>query len=1130
MWGEPSGSVGAGAVGRFQLPVGTVTFLLSDIEGSTRLWESDPDAMRIAVPKHYKILSEVAARHGGVRPVEQGEGDSIVAAFSCASDALAAALEAQRALHVQQWPEGIEFGVRIALHTAEAQLRDEGNFFGIALSRCARIRAIAHAGQILLSRATHDLVVDQLEDGMELVDCGLQRLRDLGRPEQVFALSHPDLPAEVRALRSLEAFPNNLPDQLTSFVGRDRELKEIREALAETRLLTLTGAGGAGKTRLALQSAADVLDRFPDGAWWVELAAVAMGELVAEELVAALGVRPRGGMTATEASCRHLCERRALVVLDNCEHVLAGCLELVERLLYECPQLRVLATSRTPLGVGGETDWRVPSLSLPPPEPAGELLELLGQSDAARLFIERARKARPTFAVNNDCAAAVAQICHALDGLPLAIELAAARVRMLSVDQIVKGLSDRFHLLTRGARTALPRHQTLRASVDWSHELLTEEERTLLRRLAVFQGGFTLDAVEDVCAGEELERSALLDLLSSLVDKSLVLAEEHGRTVRYRLLETIREYAAERLVDAGEEEALRDRHRDAYLDVAEDAAPHLAGRSEWLEMLDAEAANLDAALERALQTDAERALRMCAALFHWWRLRGLYAAAERGCRRAVDAAGGTVSVLRARVLCAHAYLLVVGGKHEAAIEHAQQALELAEEVVDQSAQARALSTLGMIQMHTDPVGNRPGLERACELARACGDDWCFVDARLNLSWSHQQVCDEHEAGERSRDGVLELAQRNGYRDYVSWYWLMECWRPLMRGEGERFRELVELALAAAREVGEPTSEATGEMWSAWLALEQGRIEDALTRVEASRERLLAAGAGLLLPYLEVTVAKVRAVLGDLDGARTILEPVVASGVDSGWGLGFASSTLADVLRVAGEAAGAEISARDALAIGERINSRQIIVWSKEVLALLAAERGDWGKAETLLHETLALRVEHELFLGLPRTLEALSGVAAGLDSHEEATRILGAAQRARDEMGLGRWALDQPRLEELESALRANLGDEGFATAQKAGASLTREDAIAWIRRARGERKRPARGWESLTPTELQVIELVSEGLTNPQIGERMFISRGTVKVHLSHIFAKLGTSTRAELAAEAIRRSQSPDVSPRVN
>jgi predicted ATPase/DNA-binding CsgD family transcriptional regulator len=935
------------------------------------------------------------------------------------------------------------------------------------------------------------------------------------------ALVHPELPADFSPLRSLDAFPSNLPGQLTSFVGREHELAEVRKALEETRLLTLTGAGGAGKTRLALQTAAEALERFRGGAWWVELAPLTEPEHVAEALATAMGVRPLPGMTALEASCMHLVEREALVVLDNCEHLLTSSAEAAQALLHSCPQVTVLATSRTPLGVAGETDWRVPSLSLPAPEPERNPIEALGQSDAVRLFIDRARKARPNFALSNENTPTVVQICRELDGLPLAIELAAARLRMLSVEQIAAGVSDRFHLLTGGVRTALPRHQTLRASVDWSHELLSDEEAILFRRLSVFAGGFTLDACEQVCGDEVLERVAILDLLTSLVDKSLVVAEELGSAVRYRLLETVRQYASERLAEAGEQGAVRDRHRDAYLVLAEQTAPELRGTSQlqWLDLLDPEAGNLAGALEWAVETDSELALRFCAALNDWWRLRGQLAAAERGFSRALDAADPAASGLRARVLSDHAYLLAFVGKYEQVISTAQEAMTMAEEVGDQSSLARALNTLSFLQQVVDPVGSRAAFERSVELARASGDDWCLMDALLNLSWSHGVICDEHDDAEQWRREVLPLAERLGYREAVAWYWLHASWRPLMRVEAERFWELAERGLAASRDVGEPLTGATAHIFMGMLEVAQGHSEAAVARLEASREHLITTGTALSLPYTEEPLAAARAALGDFDAARAGLEPLVASGVDGGWGLAWVTIRLADILRVTGDADGAAAHARQALEISERMSVPREAALCKEILGRLAAERGEWGEAEVLLHKALGLCIDRELLLYLPQTLDALAEVAAGLESHEEAARILGAAERARSDLGLARWAPDEPRFAELERTLRKTLGEEAFEAARDDGMALTLDEALTWIRRARGERKRPSRGWESLTPTELQVVKLVAEGLTNPQIGERMFVSRGTVKAHLSHVFAKLAISSRAELAAEATRR-----------
>jgi predicted ATPase len=432
----------------------------------------------------------------------------------------------------------------------------------------------------------------------------------------------------------------NLPRPLSSFVGRERELGELREALAATRLLTLTGPGGCGKTRLGLQFAVEAADGFPGGVWWVDLAPLAEERLVAATIAEALGVRPLPGITPLQAAAAYLASRRALVILDNCEHLLGACAEAAEALLQAAPDVVVLATSRAPLGARGETCWRVPSLSLPT-DGTEESGMALAESDAAWLFVERARNARHGFELNGENARFVAAICTELDGLPLAVELAAARLRMLSVEQIATALSDRFQLLTGGPRTALERQQTLRASVDWSHELLSAEEQRLLRRLAVFAGGFTIEEVEQVCAGEGVRRQRVLDLLGSLVDQSLVIADERDPGVRYRLLETVRQYGLEKLGAAGEEEVVRTRHRDLFLALAEEAGPHLetARQREYLELLDPEAANLPAAIDYALRSEPPLALRFCAALYRWWCARGRYAEAELAHSRCLDASG-----------------------------------------------------------------------------------------------------------------------------------------------------------------------------------------------------------------------------------------------------------------------------------------------------------------------------------------------------------------------------------------------------------------------------------------------------------------------------------------------------------
>ncbi|HEY7461690.1 MAG TPA: adenylate/guanylate cyclase domain-containing protein, partial [Gemmatimonadota bacterium] len=503
---------------------GTVTFLFTDLEGSTQLWERHPKLMPAAVSRHDELLREAVLRHGG--HVFKTGGDGFCVAFDRAADALAAALDAQHALASESWGEVGALRARMAVHTGAAEVRD-GDYFGAALNRSARLLAIGHGGQVLVSQTTFDLVRDALPADAELRDLGAHRLKDLQRPEQVYQLMHPTLGADFPALRSLEAVPHNLPLQLTSFVGRERELDLLRGQLSGARLLTLTGPAGSGKTRLALQLAAEVLEHYPDGIWFLDLAALTDPALVAQTAASALGLKEQTARSPLDVLADHLKSRRLLLVLDNCEHLIGACAALAERLLRAGPDVRILATSRESLSVAGEVAWPLPPLATPDPRrlPEYQPADALTQYEAVRLFIDRALLVQPTFAVTNANAPAVAQVCQQLEGIPLAIELAAARVKVMTVEQIAARLSDRFRLLTGGGRMATARHQTLRAAIDWSYDLLSEPERLLLRRLSVFAGGWTLEAAEAVCAGEGIEGWEVLDLQTHLVDKSLVLVE-----------------------------------------------------------------------------------------------------------------------------------------------------------------------------------------------------------------------------------------------------------------------------------------------------------------------------------------------------------------------------------------------------------------------------------------------------------------------------------------------------------------------------------------------------------------------------------------------------------------------------
>jgi predicted ATPase/DNA-binding CsgD family transcriptional regulator len=918
------------------------------------------------------------------------------------------------------------------------------------------------------------------------------------------------------------ARPGSLPVALSSFVGRERELGELRQALADTRLLTLTGAGGCGKTRLGLRVASELVDRFPGGVWWVELAPLADERLVGAALAEALGVRPLPGVTELEAACAHLAPRRALVVLDNCEHLLAACAEAAEALLRAGAEVAVLATGRAPLGVGGETDWRVPSLSLPGPGADGSTWGL-ARSDAVSLFVERARKVRPDFTLSDQNAASLARICGELDGLPLAIELAAARMRMLSVDQIAAAVADRFRLLMGGPRTAIERHKTLRASVDWSHDLLSADERLLLRRLAVFSGGFTLEAVERVCAGDGIGSERVLDLLGSLVDQSLALADEREPGVRYRLLETVRQYGLEKLAAAGEEDELRGRHRDLFLELSERAGPQLetCSQPEWLEVLDPEAANLAAAIDWALVSEPPLALRFCAAVYRWWCARGRFAEAELAHSRSLDACRDREPALRASVLHGRAYIAIWVGDYEAAQAHATEALALADEVSDSQSAARARSHLGTAVIYTNPRAGRTELARAAELAQAAGDDWALVTAKQITALSYLFQTD-HMRAARANEEVAALAERLGDPFQVARSWFCTGWPALFDGRFAEALDTIERMRAAVGAMGDPVMEAMADHHAAFVDVWQGEPERALERLHRQLERTLKLGAGVAVPPLLFDMAYADLAAGRAEQARDQLEgllPLVEGRFT--FMTSYAGGLLAEAQRLLADDA-AEATAGRAKASGEQLDNRLLATLPRLTLGRLAAARGDWTVAQqhALAYLDACGQGGHATYV--PACLDALAEVAAGLHAHQDAVRLFAAAERARAEIGAVRVPPEEEHWAAIDGGLREALGTAAYEAARAQGAGLTIEDSLEWARRARGPRRRPPAGWGSLTPTEARVTELVANGLTNPQIGERMFISKATVKTHLAHIFKKLDVHSRAELTAHVARRETS--------
>jgi predicted ATPase/class 3 adenylate cyclase/DNA-binding CsgD family transcriptional regulator len=1077
------------------LPTGTVTLLLADVEGSTRLWESQPQEMAEAVAQLDRTVLEVIVAHDGVRPVEQGEGDSFVVAFARASHAVACALELQLAPLAP-------IRLRIGVHTGEVQLRDEGNYVGPTVNRTARLRDLAHGGQTVLSGTTGDLVADRLPPNTWLIDLGSHRLRDLPRPERVMQLCHPDLHIDFPPLRTTNTVvTQNLPVQLTSFVGRETEMIEVRRILADNRLVTLTGAGGAGKTRLAVQIAAQIAGEFGDGVWCADLAPITDPEVVPVAVARALGLPDQPGRSTMDTLARFIDDRQMLVVLDNCEHLLDACAALVVELLGACPGLTLLATSREPIGVAGEATWQVPSLSL--------------ADEAIQLFVDRARRVRPDFSVTDGNAATVTEICRRLDGMPLAIELAAARVRALSVTEILDSLHDRFRLLTGGGRTAVRRQQTLRASVDWSHALLTEPEHVLFRRLAVFMGGFDLEAAQAVTASGDVERYQVLDQLTLLVDKSLVVAEDrHGRT-RYRLLETVRQYALEKLGESGEADDVRTRHRDHYTSLgALLGTPGQAGREARIDQAETEIDNLRAAFAWSHENcDIEPALQLVSSLQPLWLGRGRIqeglawfdAVLSDDTAHGIEVAAG----VRARALADKAALATQVVAVD--LDQAEEALAIAREVGDPALVARALTACGGIAVYNTEVAARY-LAEASELARGLGDQGMLSEILGFQAYAAFIAGDPiaaRAAGEEGRD----LADAIGDRPAAfrcRWSLGLAQWI-----QGELAGAIAQLREAAAD--AETNHDVVGRAAMLFCQGQGLAYQGDTTAARAAADAAIEAAAdigGFLEGFTYAALALATLAAGDVAAAADASE---AASQRMSAELGVVNiNPIAQVALARGDLIAARRWADDAVSM---MRGWHLAV-ALTTRARVAIAQGQPEQADRDAHDALSCAVGVGAYLGLSDTLECLADLASGAGSHREASRLFGAADALRQRMGAVRFKIYDAEHDAAVATLRNALGEDDFESAWAEGAELSTDEAIAYAQRGRGERKRPTSGWASLTPTELDVVRLVTEGLANKDIATRLFVSPRTVQAHLTHVYTKLGLASRVQLVQEAARHT----------
>ena len=909
----------------------TLTFLFTDVEGSTALLgRLGDDDYVLVLARHHALVRSALAAHGG-REIDT-QGDAFFAVFSSPRGCVSAVLQMQQAIQDHAWPGGEQVRVRMGIHCGEAA-RTAAGLVGLEVHRAARVAAVAHGGQVLVSEAAAVLVRDGLPPGAALADLGSHRLKDLGRPEHIFQLQAAGLETEFPPLRSLgnPALPNNLPAQLSAFIGRDREIAEVRALVESCRLVTLAGAGGCGKTRLGLQVAAELLDGSGDGVWLAELAAVTDEDAVPAAISQALRLAAQPGRPALEALLEAMAPQDVLIVLDNCEHLIGGCAKVAEAIVRRCPRVHLLATSREPLGIGGETIYRVPSLSLPgpgdgdagPPE----------SSDAVALFADRARASGVALAVDEQAGPVVVSVCRRLDGMPLAIELAAARLRSMSLAELAGRLDQRFRLLTGGSRTALERQQTLRATVGWSYSLLTGAEQLLLGLLSVFAEGFGLDAAEAVCGSGDLDVLEVAGLLGSLVDKSLVVAEPAGTGLRYRLLETIRLFAAERLVEASEAEAaaVAAAHCAHFLSVAEAAAPYLNGPEQggWLARLDADQANLRRAAGYAAGRPDGTALvlRLGVALDRYWgarsRLQEAFGLLVPVLRRS-DADADPALFAAALAIAARAACLLDGAT---ARQLAEQAVQVARQLADERLLSSALAVL-------------------------CGAHFFAGELEAGLPFGQESV----ERARRLGDDVLLARSLVGYLMIIGTI------------DPARSLPLYAEAIACTERSGDHLTNSTLHDNACVTALEAGDIPAARAHLEAAAQA--AQQIGRESAILRADLGHVLRAEGDPGRARSTFEAALRIGRRNGdnWPMALAILGLAFLARDAGDWDRAAALHGAAQAFLDRTGNPWHAFDARDRRASLDQARAHLGdeQLERTYAQGMALTPEQALDLALPK--------------------------------------------------------------------------------------------------------------------------------------------------------------------
>ena len=982
-------------------PTGQVTFLFTDIEGSTKLAQQFPNTLPSALEKHHKILREAIESNNGF--VFEIIGDAFCAAFENSNDAVKASHDAQMKLNSEKWEEA-EIKVRMGIHSGNVEWNGKRYIGYITLARTQRVMSAAYGGQVLISEDAYIQLTEKEKIEISYRDLGDRRLKDLIQPVKIYQLISKGLPSDFPPLKTLDARPNNLPVQLTSFIGREDEIKKVKELLNNTHLLTLTGPGGVGKTRLSLQVGADVIDDFANGVWFVELAPIIDPVLLPQEILRELGIKEEPKKTLEETLTGYLKDKEILIILDTCEHIIEACAMLTEKLLTKCPKLKIIATSREALKCTGEQIHSI--LSLKTPNLKEEIsTEQLTQYESVRLFIERALTVNQKFRVTNENAPSLAGICSQLDGIPLAIELAAARVKVLTVEKIYERLNSRFSLLTGGRRTALPRQQTLKALIDWSYDLLSEQEKILWSRLSVFNDGWTLESAEEICSDDKVNKEEILDLLSLLVEKSIIIFDSEKE--RYRILESIRQYGEEKLKEVNEINKILSKHLYYFMELSESAEPKLKGKEaqEWLEKLETEHGNLQTAIEWSLKNgDIEEGSRLAGAMRNFWEIRGLYFTGRRLLKSILSKMQGISNSSRAKALNSVGVLANRQGDYEQALKFYEESLRFSRKLGDKRSIASSLLGLGNVSHgQGDYEQALKFYEESLALQREIGDKYGIASSLNNLgNVSHSQG--DYEQALKFYEESLIFSRKLGDKRGIAGSLNNLGSVSHNQGDYEQALKFYEESLALQREIGDKVGIAGSLNCLGNVSYNQGDYEQALKFFE---ENLF-----------------LRREMGDKRGIAESL------------------NNLGAIAYNQGDYEQTRKYIEESLALHREIRDKISIALSLNNLGLLTYKQGDYEQAQKFYEESLALEREIGDKIGITNSIVGLAGIASIKNHSNQAVLLLGATETALQSMGYVRGRDDLIQYERIITKLHEQLSDEEFSKYWEEGKKLTLEQAV----------------------------------------------------------------------------------------